>query len=283
MILMVRGLSNYKLAALAISFICIADVDVATAGREKDWIVLENCRLVPNKANDGDSFHIRANDTEYLVRLYFVDAPETAGISAARLIEQAEYFGVSVPQVIEVGLNAKQFVDSKLSEPFTVVTRLAGGLGRSEVQRIYGFVRTNDADLGEQLVANGLARIHGTSATPPGGSDSAAERQKLQELEREAKRQKLGGWGMASQPPKTTSITPPPFDNELHPHAKEAPELGHIDVNTATEKELRSVPGIGPVMAARIIAARPFRTADDLKKVSGIGDKKYAQIRPYFQ
>jgi competence ComEA-like helix-hairpin-helix protein len=88
---------------------------------------------------------------------------------------------------------------------------------------------------------------------------------------------------MASQPPKTTSITPPPFDNELHPHAKEAPELGHIDVNTATEKELRSVPGIGPVMAARIIAARPFRTADDLKKVSGIGDKKYAQIRPYFQ
>jgi DNA uptake protein ComE-like DNA-binding protein len=36
-------------------------------------------------------------------------------------------------------------------------------------------------------------------------------------------------------------------------------------------------------MAARIIAARPFKSADDLKKVSGIGDKKYAQIRPYFE
>jgi competence protein ComEA len=43
------------------------------------------------------------------------------------------------------------------------------------------------------------------------------------------------------------------------------------------------IPGIGPVMAGRIIAARPFRSADDLKKVSGIGEKKYAAIRPYFQ
>jgi competence ComEA-like helix-hairpin-helix protein len=66
-------------------------------------------------------------------------------------------------------------------------------------------------------------------------------------------------------------------------HAKEKIELGKIDINTATEKELRMIPGIGPVMATRIIAARPFRSADDLKKVNGIGDKKYAKIRPYFQ
>ena len=66
-------------------------------------------------------------------------------------------------------------------------------------------------------------------------------------------------------------------------HAKGTPELGRIDVNTATEKELTTVPGIGHVVAARIIAARPFHSADDLKKVSGIGDKKYAQMRPYCQ
>jgi len=46
---------------------------------------------------------------------------------------------------------------------------------------------------------------------------------------------------------------------------------------------LRMIPGIGPVMAARIVAARPFRSADDLKKVNGIGEKKYAKLRPYFQ
>ena len=66
-------------------------------------------------------------------------------------------------------------------------------------------------------------------------------------------------------------------------HAKEKIPFGNIDINTATEKELATVPGIGHVMAARIIAVRPFRSADDLKRVSGIGDKKYGQIRPYFQ
>jgi competence ComEA-like helix-hairpin-helix protein len=66
-------------------------------------------------------------------------------------------------------------------------------------------------------------------------------------------------------------------------HAKEKIELGRIDIDTATEKELKMIPGVGPVMASRIIAARPFRSADDLKKVNGIGDKKYAKIRLYFQ
>jgi DNA uptake protein ComE-like DNA-binding protein len=252
-------------------------------GKEKDWITLDNCQLISNKANDGDSFHVRANDTEYLIRLYFVDAPETASVGPARLIEQAEYFGVSVPQVIEIGLDAKKFVDAKLSEPFTVVTRLAGGLGRSKVQRIYGFVRTKEGDLGEQLIANGLARIHGTTAAPPSDANSAAERQKLEELESEAKRRKVGGWGISGQVPTVASRTPQPSGSTALPHAKETPTFGNIDINTATEKELTTVPGIGHVMAARIIAARPFRSADDLRRVSGIGDKKYAQIRPYFQ
>ena len=273
-------------------------------GKEKDWITLDHCQLIPNKANDGDSFHVRANDNEYLVRLYFVDAPETASVGPERLIEQAEYFRVSVPQVIEVGLDAKKFVESELSEPFTVITRLAGGLGRSKIQRIYGFVRTKDGDLGEQLVANGLARIHGTTAAPPGGSTSAAELEKLAQLENEAKRRKVGGWGLTEQSPSVAgaSFQPSPEGShsisatqrsssstaavspvEARSLAKEKTQPGKIDINTATEKELRTVPGIGPVIAARIIAARPFRSADDLRKVSGIGDKKYAQIRPYFQ
>ena len=270
-------------ALIGVAVLWTAAVNVPARDGSKEWIILKDCRLIPNPANDGDSFHVRANDTEYLVRLYFVDSPETASVGPARLIEQAEYFGVSVPQVIEIGLDAKKFVDAKLSEPFTVVTRLAGGLGRSNVQRVYGLVRTKDGDLGEQLIANGLARIHGTTAAPPGAASSASERQKLEELEREAKRRKVGGWGMSGQAPKVASSTPQPFASTAHPHAKETPTLGKVDINTATEKELTTVPGVGHVMAVRIIAARPFRSADDLKRVSGIGDKKYDQIRPYFQ
>jgi endonuclease YncB( thermonuclease family) len=296
-----------KLSSPLVSIICgaiwLAALDPGHAkGKEKEWITLDNCQLIPNKANDGDSFHVRANDTEYLVRLYFVDAPETASIGPERLIEQAKYFGLSVPQVIEIGLDAKRFVDAKLSEPFTVVTRLAGGLGRSKVQRIYGFVRTKEGDLGEQLIANGLARIHGTTAAVPGGSTSADEREKLAQLENEAKRRQVGGWGVTGQQsngigpqsapdasrsiavtPTSSSLAAARSPDEVKNRAKEKTQLGNIDINTATEKELTTVPGIGHVMAARIIAARPFRSADDLKRVSGIGEKKYAQIRPYFQ
>ena len=285
--------------------IWLTAVDQTNAkGKEKDWITLDQCQLIPNKANDGDSFHVQANDNEYLVRLYFVDAPETSSVGPTRLIEQAEYFGISVPQVIEVGLNAKKFVDAKLSEPFTVITRLAGGLGRSKIQRIYGFVRTKEGDLGEQLVANGLARVHGTTAAPPGASSSADERDKLTQLENEAKRRKVGGWAITGQPsnqigvqlpsspdaspaiaptPAASSLAAAITPSETKNDSRKQAQLGNVDINTATEKELTTVPGIGHVIAARIIAARPFRSADDLKRVSGIGDKKYAQIRPYFQ
>ena len=188
-------------ASIICGALCLAALDPSEAkGKEKEWITLDDCRLIPNKSNDGDSFHVRANDTEYLVRLYFVDAPETASVGPERLIDQAEYFGLSVPQAIEIGRNAKRFVDAKLSEPFTVVTRLAAGLGRSNVRRIYGFVRTKEGDLGEQLIANGLARIHGITAALPGGVTSVDEREKLAHLETEAKRRKIGGWGMTGQP-----------------------------------------------------------------------------------
>src|SRR6266480_1990382 len=153
--------------------IWLAIVDVGARGG--DWITLENCRLVPSEANDGDSFHVRANGKEFIFRLYLVDAPETDAANPARLIEQAKYFGISVPQVIEMGEAAKEFTQEKLAEPFTVVTRMANAMGRSNTERFYAFVQTKEGDLGEQLVANGLARIHGTSATPPRASSSAAE------------------------------------------------------------------------------------------------------------
>jgi endonuclease YncB( thermonuclease family) len=183
---------------------------IADLGASSDWVTLENCRLVPNPANDGDSFHVRVNEKEYLFRLYFVDAPETDASNPARLIEQAKYFGISVPQVIEMGEAAKEFTQKKLAEPFTVVTRMANAMGRSNAERFYAFVQTKKGDLGEQLVANGLARIYGRRVTPPGASSPAAERQKLEKLEAEAKRTKLGGWAAnigGSSAPKASPST----------------------------------------------------------------------------
>ena len=59
--------------------------------------------------------------------------------------------------------------------------------------------------------------------------------------------------------------------------------LNASDVNTASHTELENVPGIGPSIAERIIEARPFKSADDLQRVKGIGaGKRYEKIRPFF-
>jgi competence protein ComEA len=273
--------------------IWLTNIDVWARGG--DWITLENCRLVPNVANDGDSFHVSVNGKEYIFRLYLVDAPETDAVNPGRLVEQAKHFGMTVPQVIEVGERAKAFVGEKLAEPFTVITHMANAMGRSNIERLYAFVQTKDGDLGEQLIANGLARVHGTSAKRPGITSSATESERLKDLENQAKQAKLGGWAenikRSSAPVASPTTVPSPsrtvpvaaLPAASPPTTSKSKNLvGKLDVNTAAEKQLRDLPGIGPVLAQRIIAARPFRSADDLKKVNGIGEKKYEKIRPYF-
>jgi competence protein ComEA len=54
-----------------------------------------------------------------------------------------------------------------------------------------------------------------------------------------------------------------------------------VDINSATEKELVSLPGVGEKTAKAIVAARPFKTIDDLKNVKGIGDKTFEKLKAH--
>jgi hypothetical protein len=53
-----------------------------------------------------------------------------------------------------------------------------------------------------------------------------------------------------------------------------------IDVNAASREDLQSLRGVGPVVAGRIVDARPYASADDLQRVKGIGPKTLAGMRP---
>ncbi len=69
----------------------------------------------------------------------------------------------------------------------------------------------------------------------------------------------------------------------ISPQRAKAKATGPISLNRASAKELETLDGIGPVLAARIIAYRnqngPFLSVDDLIKVSGIGTVKFAQFK----
>ncbi|MEH7120806.1 helix-hairpin-helix domain-containing protein, partial [Neobacillus vireti] len=58
---------------------------------------------------------------------------------------------------------------------------------------------------------------------------------------------------------------------------------GKINLNKADEAELQNLPGVGPAKAAAIIEFRetsgPFKTIEDLKNISGIGDKTFEKLK----
>lgn len=84
--------------------------------------------------------------------------------------------------------------------------------------------------------------------------------------------------------PHLALLDGPPADAtpvaETMPAAAAAP----LGLNRATATELERLPGIGPALAARIIAWRDsaggFRTLDDLAKVRGIGPATLARLKP---
>ncbi|RPK69439.1 ComE operon protein 1 [Streptomyces sp. ADI96-15] len=58
---------------------------------------------------------------------------------------------------------------------------------------------------------------------------------------------------------------------------------GPLSLGTATAEQLETLPGVGPVLAAAIIAYRTenggFRSVDQLRDVRGIGDRRFEDLR----
>jgi len=76
---------------------------------------------------------------------------------------------------------------------------------------------------------------------------------------------------------------PKTLSNSRSRGAKKTIVSGPVNINTATLAQLDTLPGVGPAIAARIISYRekngPFKTIEDLRKVPGMGESKFAQVQ----
>lgn len=175
--------------------------DLRKSADEKkgDYFVLHDCQYLDDKYNDGDSFKIKTTDGRVVeIRAYFVDAAESRDKPyddhRKRVTEQGRYFGdLDYKAALKLGKEAKSYAAATLKgKDLTVYTSW------EEVYtsgRYYAFVEV--PGLGwwhEALVKKGLARIHTKGSDLPDGSSWRSQKSHLGDLERAARRSKLGGW-----------------------------------------------------------------------------------------
>lgn len=256
---------------------------------------LSGVRWVDHPDNDGDSFLVNAGGRQLRLRLYFVDCPETAASSKTdvnRIGEQANYFGLTHPvDVVAMGKDARAFVAGQLAAPFTVHTAFASAQGRSATGRVYAFVTTaHGKDLAVLLVQKGLARSFGMGRATPDGIEAGEMEQRLRDHETAAMLKREGIWGR-SDPERIAELRAAQrledrklkdLQDQINPQGQnQGLPAAKVDLNTASQSELEALPGIGPALAAKIIAGRPYAKVNDLARIKDIGDKKLAKLRPH--
>jgi endonuclease YncB( thermonuclease family) len=163
---------------------------------------LENARWIEDSGNDGDSFLVAVGGEKLHLRLYYVDAAEKYlsdryENQRERVADQAKDFGgLTLDQTTDLGNRAKAHVAQLLrGKTFTVYTKFESVYNS---ERRYGYVELPNSDklLSEELVEQGLARIHTQGTISPDGESYYDFKRHLEGLERDAQSAGRGAWGL---------------------------------------------------------------------------------------
>ncbi|MGI0485639.1 helix-hairpin-helix domain-containing protein [Pantanalinema rosaneae CENA516] len=110
------------------------------------------------------------------------------------------------------------------------------------------------------------AKLQATAATAISGSPSDRPPSPTPQVRR-----------ATTRPQQAANRTTVPAQRSPHSNPR-------VNLNTATQAELEALPGVGPSLAKRIIAARqrqPFRSLADLDRVSGVGPKLLTKLKDH--
>ena len=264
----------------------MADEEERFGGLER-W---QNVQWVEHPSNDGDSFYVEHQGERHLLRLYYVDAPETSAASetdARRVRDQTRYFGLtSHRDTVHFGEVAEEFAREVLSEPFTVYTARATAPGRSVSRRMYAFIETAEGeDFAAQLVAEGLARAYGMRRRLPDGRSASDGASWYSDLESGAMLERRGIWKASEASQLVASRAQSREElaelREIHDSIRFPAEP--IDINEADFQDLTMLPGVGPVTARNIEKHRPFDGPEDLLRVPRITEHTLSNMHAHLK
>ena len=177
------------------------------------------------------------------------------GLACASLLQAASSHGFAVTRADEEQNADEAPIDSTDEMAARVFVHVGGAVVHPGVQELEEGSRVQDAVEAAGGFADGAAR------------DALKLARVLQDGEQVV---------VPTEEELTASVSPS-AEVSAAPAAR-----GRININTATAEELDALPGIGPATAEKIVADReangPFSTIEDLKRVSGIGDKKYTEL-----